>query len=195
MFTGLSTVATRRTPPRLGVPWPKATRGMGTPSAPRPAPAVMLAAPAIHWRRDSLPLLSLSSRACFIARPPRPTIQTAASPRMASQIIRARDSLVDLPVLNHEAHTLERRHVLQRIALHRDQIRSLTGLDRSHLSVDPTRLGPPAGAGEEAITRRHAEPHERLQLEGHEPVHAVGATGEADARGEMAGEILVHHPT
>src|SRR5215467_4440539 len=191
MFTGLSTVATRRTPPCLGVPWPKATRGMGTPSAPRPAPAVMLAAPAIHWRRDSLALLSLSSRACFIARPPRPNYSNGCP----SQIIRARDSLVDLPVLHHEAHTLERRHVLQRIALHRDQIRSLAGLDRSHLSVDPTRLGPPASAGEEGITRRHAEPHERLQLEGHESVHAVGATGEADARGEMAGKILVHHPT
>src|SRR5215470_8313959 len=160
MFTGLSTVATRRTPPRLGVPWPKATRGMGTPSAPRPAPAVMLAAPAIHWRRDSLPLLSLSSRACFIARPPRPNYSNGC--------------LAWYGVTNHPLAC---------------RARSFPPLGR------PDTPRPPAGAGEEGITRRHAEPHERLQLEGHESVHAVGATGEADARGEMAGEILVHHPT
>src|SRR5437867_3135986 len=39
MFTGLSTVATRRMPPRLGCPWAAAVLTPGPTRAPSPAPA------------------------------------------------------------------------------------------------------------------------------------------------------------
>src|SRR4051812_41748220 len=55
MLTGLSTLATRRMPPRLG--WPCARAARGRASMPAPAPA---AAPVSHCRRVSCgPLRSL----------------------------------------------------------------------------------------------------------------------------------------
>src|SRR5262249_61685139 len=108
---------------------------------------------------------------------------------------RPASSRVTAPVLHQAPPPRRRALALQGPPPDAARARAVAGLDGPRLSVDATRLGPPAGAGEEGITRRHAEPHERLQLEGHESVHAVGATGEADARGEMAGKILVHHPT
>ena len=62
------------------------------------------------------------------------------------------------------------------------------------LVVDPTRLGPPARAGQQRVARGHAEADERLQLDRHQPVHAVGAAREADAGGQVTRERLPGHP-
>src|SRR5919204_616037 len=67
---------------------------------------------------------------------------------------------------------------------------TLPGLDGADLAIDATRLGAPAGAREQCVRRRHAEADERLQLEGHQPVHAVGPAREPDARGEVTREAF-----
>ena len=172
MFTGLSTVATRRVPPRLGLPWAKAVRTPGAVMVPTPA-----AAPASHSRR----LRPMGASGRWV-----PLISLIAG---SSRRLRRRWSR-----LHHGRHAVQRAHVLQRVAVHRDQVGALAGLQRADLGVDAAGLGSPAGPGQQRVGRRDAQPHQRLQLERQAAVHGVGPDREADAGGEVAGEVLGHDP-
>src|SRR5688572_8967711 len=114
MFTGLSTVATRRIPPRLGGPCARAARG--APSIPTPVPA---AATVSHCRRVRWLVL----RSLMLVPP------------------------LDHAILHHQPHAAHRRDVLHRVAVDRDQIGALAGLEASDLVRHPTRLRPAAGRG------------------------------------------------
>src|SRR6267142_3134354 len=105
MLTGLSTVATRSTPPRFGAPCASAVRG-------RPArPAA--ARPAVLWSQ---------------ARRVRPEREPIGSwSRMVCPLVNA---VVHHAILHDEPHALERRHVLQRIAVERDQVGALADRER-----------------------------------------------------------------
>src|SRR6185295_7282039 len=81
-----------------------------------------------------------------------------------------------------------------RITVDRDEVGALARLQRAGVVLDAAGLGAPPGAGQQRVVVRHAQPHERLQLERHGAVHGVGPAGEADAGGEVAREVLVHHP-
>src|SRR2546423_13702978 len=98
MLTGLSTVATRRIPPRFCV-CASAARG------PMAAPAASPAVPASHCRRVNPSCVSFRS---LIARPSPGLLLD----RLGGQLNDA--------VFDHEAHVAHRLDVLQRIALHPD---------------------------------------------------------------------------
>src|SRR5687767_3094594 len=102
MFTGLSTVATRRVPPRLG--WPCAQAGRSTPGPtrePSPAPA---ASPPI--RR------SHSRRVLWVQSAPRVWSVIARSSFLCSFAVAP--MVVDHAVLHDEAHLAERLDVRER---------------------------------------------------------------------------------
>src|SRR5262249_18783084 len=71
----------------------------------------------------------------------------------------------------------------------------LSRYERADLIVDAARLGAPAGPGQQGVARRDAETHERLELDRHQPVHAVGAARVANAGGQVARKSLVDHAT
>src|SRR5688500_7185014 len=86
-------------------------------------------------------------------------------------------------VLHDEAHLAERLAVRERVALHRDEIGALAAGAGADLAVGPAGLGAAPRPRDEGVVGRDEEPHAGRELEGHEPVHAVGARGDADARG------------
>src|SRR5438552_3870620 len=132
MFTGLSTVATRSTPPRFGAPWAKAASG---PRPARPAPAAAAAARASQARRVR----------------PGPVGSTAeTSGRSWSlMVLSLVGAVVHDAILHDQPDALQRGHVLQGIAVQRDQIGAPAGLERADFVVDATGLGAPARAGQQ----------------------------------------------
>src|SRR4029453_4817882 len=140
MFTGLSTVATRRVPPRLG--WPCAQAGRCTPgptSEPTPAPAARPPTLLSHSRRV-LPVLSLiAGSSCLSWGGERaPLLPQAPPPHclLASLVVPASHS-----ALHDQAHLAERLDVRERVALHRDEIRALARREGADLAVHPAGPG------------------------------------------------------
>src|SRR6266581_2871319 len=117
MFTGLSTVATRRMPPRLGCPCAHAGRPV-TPTPPieaSPAPAASPPTRDSHSRRVLRSQSAVRSRSAI----------SRSSPISAVPPVVVRRDVLDTAVLHDEAHPAERLDVGQRVALDRDQIRAL----------------------------------------------------------------------
>src|SRR4030095_1859929 len=166
MLTGLSTVATRSVPPRLGVPpWAHAARR--TPGA-TSEPRVAAAAPPVcvsHSRRVVSRIVDFSFLV-WGARAPLP-------PPQRSSGWRAVRTAVDDSVFHDEADVPEGVDVLQRVAVDRDEVGALAGGQGAHFGVDAAGLGAAARARDQRVARGAPQAHQGGELERHQAVHAV----------------------